>query len=164
MIHIRPANPADDAAIVRLLIDTFGHLYAAMGVEMSAERRAYLSAQASRRAFATAFVYEMRGEIVGTITLTPPSAESEAWLDGAWDLRLLAVDPRAHRQGIATALIAFAERQAAAGGATEICLHARRGIASQARLYSGCGYMRDPAGDLDGPPYQEGYRKRLAAR
>jgi len=163
MTTIRRANPADDAAIVRVLIDTFEHLYATMGVEMSPERRSYLSDQAARRAFATSFVCETDGGIVGTITLTPPSSHSEAWLDGAWDLRLLAVDPRMHGRGIATALIDFAEGQALAAGATDICLHARRGVAHQARLYAGRGYARDPAGDLDGPPYQEGYRKRLSA-
>lgn len=161
---IRRADPADDASIVRLLIDTFEHLYASMGIEMSQARRAYLSDQAARRAFATSFLYEANGEIVGTITLTPPSRHCEAWLDGAWDLRLLAVDPRAQGHGIATALIDFAEEQAMAAGATEICLHARRGIARQALLYVSCGYKADPAGDLDGPPYQEGYRKRLSAQ
>lgn len=163
MTNIRQANPADDASIVRVLIETFEHLYASMGIEMSPERRSYLSSQSARRAFATSFVYETEAGIAGTITLTPPSSHSEAWLDGAWDLRLLAVDPRMHGQGIATALIAFAEKQAVAAGAIDICLHARRGIANQARLYLGCGYTRDPAGDLDGPPYQEGYRKRLSA-
>jgi predicted N-acetyltransferase YhbS len=162
MTNIRAATPADDASIVRTLIETFEHLYATMGVEMSQARRAYLSDQAARRAFATSFVYETDGKVVGTVTLTPPSSHSEAWLAGAWDLRLLAVDPNMHGRGIATTLIDHAEQHALAEGATEICLHARRGIARQARLYVSRGYNRDLAGDLNGPPYQEGYRKRLA--
>ncbi len=159
---IRVAQPADDALVAQLLIDTFSHLYASMGVEMSLERRAYLSDQPSRRAFGTSFIYEIDGQAAGTITAVRPSAQCEAWIDGAWDLRLLAVDPRMQGRGVARALIAEAERWAVEAGATTICLHARRGVQVQAQLYPACGYSRDIAGDIDGQPFQEGYRKSLA--
>ena len=162
MSNIRKATPSDEHSISHVLLTTFEHLYHEMGVKMSEDRRSYLIDQATRRRFATSIVYEMDGEIIGTITLTPPSSHCEAWLDGAWDLRLLAVDPRMQGQGIGTALIEFAERQALEAGATEICLHARRGVAHQARFYTACGYERDAVGDLDVQPYQEGYRKRLS--
>jgi GNAT superfamily N-acetyltransferase len=132
-----------------------------MGVEMSSERRAYLSDQAGRRAVAETFIYEVDGKATGTMTLVPPSPESEAWIDGAWAVSLLAVSPQMQGRGIARELFAVLERNAVTAGATLMCLHARRGISNQARLYSGLGYVRDPAGDIDGRPFQEGYVKTL---
>ncbi|MGC1303250.1 MAG: GNAT family N-acetyltransferase [Caulobacteraceae bacterium] len=161
MTSIRIAREADDDLVVGLLIGSFSQLYAAMGVEMSPERRAYLSDQAGRRAFATTLLCEVDGVAAGTVTLVPPSTHSEAWVDGAWDLRLLAVAPGMQGRGIARALLAEAERRVKAAGGMEICLHARRGVPAQARLYPANGYVRDPAGDLDTQPFQEGYRKGL---
>ncbi|WEK41678.1 MAG: GNAT family N-acetyltransferase [Candidatus Sphingomonas colombiensis] len=161
MTGIRIAQPSDDDLVAQLLIRTFSHLYAAMDVKMSPAREAYLKDQAARRAFATAFVCEIAGEVVGTVTLVPPCPDSEAWISGAWDLRLLAVDPRMQGRGIAGALIEAAEQSASAAGATMMCLHARRGVANQARFYLAGNYVRDPAGDLDTEPFQEGYRKSL---
>lgn len=158
---IRMAEPTDDSSVIQLLIQTFSNLYRAMGVEMSAQREAYLRDQSNRRTFASTFLYEVDGEAAGTVTLVPPSSKSEAWIEGAWDLRLLAVDPDMQGRGVARALITYAENRARAAGATAMCLHARRGVASQARLYLGCDYVRDPAGDMDGQPYQEGYHKYL---
>ena len=106
-------------------------------------------------------IYKTDEQIIGTVTLIPPSLQSEAWIEGAWDLQLLAVDPRKQGQGIARALIDEAEKQAKAAGAPAICLHARRDVSNQARLYLACGYRPDPAGDIDAIPFLEGYRKDL---
>jgi len=161
MTNIRVAQSMDDDVIAQLLIKSFAHLYTEMGVEMSSERTGYLKDQAARRMFATCFVYEVVGEIVGTVTIVPPCSHSKAWLSGAWELRLLAVDPQIQGQGIARKLLKFAEQNANAAGARIICLHARRGVSNQARLYLTRGYVRDPSGDLDTHPFQEGYRKDL---
>jgi predicted N-acetyltransferase YhbS len=132
-----------------------------MGVTMSAEREAYLKDQAGRRAFAMSFVGEFQGEVLGTVTLVPPSAHSQAWVDDAWDLRLLAVASHMQGKGIARKLLEFAEQTAREAGAAAICLHARQGVVTQAALYRACDYVRDPAGDLDTLPVQVGYRKDL---
>ncbi len=161
MISIRRCSEADDDTVTRLLIRTFDRLYATMRLTMSPERRAYLGDQAGRRVFSLCFVGEIDGKAVATVTLTPPSARCDAWIDGAWDLRLLGVDPTAQRQGVARALVDYAERYARDRGGRWLCLHVRRGVAHQARFYHARGYARDPAGDLDGEPYQEGYAKKL---
>lgn len=161
MITIRAARVEDDGPIAALLIRTFKSLYARMGVEMSADRERYLEDQPGRRAYAITFVCVEDDEVLATVTLVPPSTRSEAWVTGAWDLRLLAVDDRMHGRGIASELLAAAERQAVNTGATAMCLHARRGVENQARLYIASGYVRDQAGDIDGEPFQEGYRKDL---
>ncbi len=132
-----------------------------MGVTMSAEREAYLKDQPARREFAMSFVAELQGELVGTVTLVPPSSRSEAWVDKAWDLRLLAVASHMPGKGVARKLLAFAEHTAREAGAVAICLHARQGVATQAALYCACHYVRDTAGDLDTVPVQVGYRKNL---
>lgn len=163
MTKIRIAQPTDDDIVIRLLIESFSYLYMTMGVEMSPEREAYLSNQAGRRMFATSFICEVDGKAAGTITVVPPCAQSEAWLTDAWALRLLAVAPGMQGRGIARALIEVAEGHARAAGAATMCLHARRGITNQARLYSRLDYIRDPVGDIDGQPFQEGYRKPLRA-
>jgi len=161
MNRIRIAEPADDDLIALLLIRSFSHLYASMGVDMSPIREAYLKDQKGRRAFATSFICEVDGLPVGTVTLVPPSSRSVAWISGAWELRLLAVDPERRGLGNARKLIGFAEQHAQAAGAAAVCLHARRGVPNQARLYIACDYVRAPAGDLDTEPFQEGYWKRL---
>ena len=161
MSNVYKAAPADDEAIVELLLKAFSNLYTTMGVEMSPQRAAYLSDHANRSSFAMSLIYRADDQIIGTVTLIPPSPRSKAWIQDAWDLQLLAVDPHRQGQGIARALIVEAERQAKAAGTPAICLHARRGISNQARLYLACGYRRDPAGDIDATPFREGYRKNL---
>ena len=161
MENIRIAQPVDDEHIGQLLIKTFSNLYAAMGVTMSTQREAYLKDQIGRRAFATTFVYEVDAKLRGTVTLVPPSPDSEAWKAGAWDLRLLAVDPDMQGKGIARKLLQFSEKVAGSAGGTAICLHARKGVESQAALYMACNYIRDRSGDLSTEPAQEGYRKDL---
>ncbi len=155
------AEQDNDKLLSELLISTFSNLYASMGVEMLEERRAYLCDQSGRRSFATTLIYEANGEAAGTITVVPPSSHSEAWIKGAWDFRLLAVDPRLQGHGIARLLLKEAEQRVKRAGATVICLTARRGVPAQARLYTSCGYTRDVAGDIDRQPFQEGYRKHL---
>lgn len=159
MARIRVAQPADDDIVAELLIRSFSHLYAAIHVTMTEDRKRYLEGQAARRPLSICLIYEADGSAVGTVTLTPPSSNSEAWVPGAWSLGLLAVDPRLHRRGVARALIHEAQRRTSLFGADVICLHARRGVPSQARLYLACGFIHDPAGDIDGDPFQEGYRK-----
>ncbi|WP_457349459.1 GNAT family N-acetyltransferase [Sphingomonas sp. UYP23] len=162
MTGIRIAQPADDDVLAKLLIRSFSHLYAATSVKMTPERERYLNGHACRSPLSTCFIYEHEGVAMGTVTLTPPSSNSEAWISDAWTLGLLAVDPRRHRRGIARELLHEAQLRARASGATVLCLHARRGVPSQARLYLTCGFVHDPAGDLDGKPLQDGYRKTLA--
>ena len=159
--NIRISRPADDDSIADLLIDAFSNLYAAMGTQMSPDRERYLKGQADRRHFAKTFVYEVDQRIVATVTLVPPCVQSEAWIDGAWDLRLLAVDAGVQGRGVARSLLKYAEEHASLAGATAMCLHTRRGVRSQSQLYLSCGYLRDPKGDLETDPVQDGYRKPL---
>lgn len=89
----------------------------------------------------------------------PPSRECKAWIDGAWQVRLLAVHPAMQGRGIARALLEDAERRAQVAGATDISLHARRGIRSQAKFYPAAEYFGDTVGDITSLPFRKAIAK-----
>jgi len=98
-------------------------------------------------------VAEVDGELVGTVALyRPGAAGSEAWVAGAADLRLLAVDARHHGKGFSAPLLDEAERLAREWGSPAVCLHIRQGVDGVGRLYQARGYRRDPSGDIDRLP------------
>jgi len=148
---VRPALPPDDAAIGELLVLAFERTYARKMPEvvMGELRKAELRDVKGKRAVARVWVYEKSGEIAGTVAVWPPEAKgSEAWIEGALDLRHLAVEER-HRNGdISRALLDAAETHAREVKATAVCLHVRRGAVGVRRLYESRGYLRRPEGDL----------------
>jgi ribosomal-protein-alanine N-acetyltransferase len=75
----------------------------------------------------------------------------------------LDVAPEHRRQGIARALMAEAERQAAATGCTAMALHVYTGNAAAIRFYAGCGFVyARPASGFYGPGLDaEVWRKEL---
>jgi predicted GNAT family N-acyltransferase len=85
--------------------------------------------------------------VVGTcrLLLTSPSAPADMAV-GSVRLGRLAVAPEQRRRGIASALLASAEREARAAGASRIVLHAQT---YAWRLYAALGYERC------GEPFQE---------
>jgi predicted N-acetyltransferase YhbS len=152
---IREATEGDDRAVGELLVAAFERTYARKmpEVTMSEERCAELRDVKSKRAVAKVWVFERGGEVVGTVAVWPPKAKgSEAWIEGAADLRHLAVDER-HRGGeVSKALIDVAEAWARGQGATAMCLHVRRGAVGVRKVYEARGYQRRPEGDLDFRP------------
>ena len=152
---IRLAAEADDGAIGDLLVQAFNTQHAAKmpGVVSTPERLADLRNQADKRRDWTVLVAEADGAVVGTVALTRPGApRSEAWIEGAAGLRLLAVAPSHHGQGLSSALMDEAERIARDWHVPALCLHTRRGAAGLHRLYQARGYIREPAGDIDRLP------------
>lgn len=149
---IRPATAADDRRVGDLLVEAFTNQYARLlpGYVVPPERLADLRNQAEKRAQASVLVVENAGEIIGTVALfRPGTGRSEAWIAGAADLRLLAIDPAWQGRGLARALMDHAEDLARSWKVPAICLHVRREFTEVARLYQARGYQRDPAGDLD---------------
>ncbi|MFL5321560.1 MAG: GNAT family N-acetyltransferase [Myxococcaceae bacterium] len=159
--QIREATPSDDVAIGELLVEAFVNSYARKMPEVvvTAERKAELRAVADKRKIAKVFVAELSGKVVGTVALWPPRAPgSEAWLEGASDLRHLAVSGSHRGLGISDALLDRAEQMAWELGSPVVCLHVRRGAQGVRELYVKRGYQRDEKGDLDKPSvYLEAY-------
>ena len=163
---VRNAVEADDSIIGELLVQAYLTQFAKKlpDVSYSAERLADLRNQSARRASASVLVAELDGRIVGTLTLYPGGApNSKAWIAGAADLRLLAIDPEFQGRGLSGKLLDAAEALARKWGVPAICLHTRQGASGIARLYHARGYVRDEAGDLDHRPslYLEAHVLRL---
>jgi predicted N-acetyltransferase YhbS len=155
LLSVRPARPEDDAEIGELLVRAFVDGYAKKlpQVVVTERRKQELRDVAGKRAEACVWVVTRAGAIVGTVALWPPGRpRSEAFLEGAWDLRHLAVDASVKGTGASGLLLDTAEAHARAAGAPSVCLHVRQGAVGVARLYQGRGYVRHPEGDLDRRP------------
>jgi predicted N-acetyltransferase YhbS len=151
---IREARAADDEAVGELLVRAFVARYAEKmpDVVVTERRQAELRDVAGKRAVAKVWVAEEEGRITGTVAVWPPGAHrSEAWLEGAFDLRHLAIDASRRGSGLSAALLEVAEGYARSSGAGAMCLHVRRGAVGLARMYMGRGYVRAPEGDIDHP-------------
>ena len=163
--RIREATAADDTAIGDLLVKVFVDAYARKlpEVVVTERRKAELRDVATKRKFARVWVAEVAGQIAGTVSLWPPGAQgSEAWLEGAADLRHFGIS-QAHRSPELTdALLSEAENAARQAKASAVCLHVRRGAIGVRRLYEARQYRPDPSGDIDALP--EVYLEALALR
>lgn len=167
-ITVRPAEARDDAAVGELLVTAFLEQYARKmpDVVYGEGRKAHLRDVAAKRAAADVWVADAAGVVVGTIALwAPGAAGSEAWVDGAADLRHLAVAASHRGTGLSRRLVGVAEERARSLGAAAVCLHVRRGAVGVRQLYEGLGYRAAPEGDLDRLPevYLEAFLKPLAA-
>lgn len=154
-VIIREAEPQDDAAVGELLVEAFVSTYAVKmpEVRVTEQRKRTLRDVAAKRAVAKVWVAVDEGRVVGTVALWPPGAPgAEAWIEGAADLRHLAVAASHRRAGTSKALLDTAEAWAREHGCSGVCLHVRRGAHGVARLYTGRGYVRRPEGDLDYTP------------
>ena len=163
---IRPAVAADDLVLGELQVRAYQTQYARKmpDLVMAPQRLADLRDQAEKRANALVLVAEIEAVIVGSVALYQWGApRCEAWIEGAANLRYLAVDAERHGRGLSGALLDAAEHQARSWGASHVCLHVRRDCVGIARLYESRGYDRDEGGDLDRLPqvFLEAYALRL---
>jgi predicted N-acetyltransferase YhbS len=141
-ILIRPLRDDDSIpAITRLLHAAFASL-AAMGFRYLATHQDDSTTERRLRR-GLAFVAELDGEIVGTITLRPPKSESRcAWYlrPGVWTCGQLAVRPDLQRQGLGRRLMDTVERRAIAEGAAELALDTAEGAAHLIAWYRRLGF------------------------
>lgn len=150
-ITIRLAREDDDALLGELQVAAYLAQYAGKRPHLmpGAQRLANLRDQAGRRLNGTVLVGERGGKIFGSVTLYRwGNPRTEAWIEGAADVRMLAVAPAFHGQGLSGALMDAGEAQAREWRASAVCPHARDGCDGVARLYMARGYRRDPAGDF----------------
>ncbi len=151
-MRIRQASERDDVEVGELLVRAFEETYRRKMPEvvMSDARRAELRKVAEKRAVAKVWVAEDDGRVVGTVSVFPSGVRgSEAFVDGGFDLRHLAVAESHRKTQASRLLLDTAEAWAREAGAKAICLHVRRGVRGVAQLYEARGYRRRPEGDLD---------------
>ncbi len=163
-ITIRRAAPEDDAQLGELLVTAYvaGYAKKLPHIVVSEARKRDLRAVSDRRDVAIILVAELHesrnsapstARIVGTVAIWPAGKPgSEAWIDGAVDLRHLATAPDLHGRGLSRILLDEAERIVRDElRATTICLHVRRGNEGVRAIYEARGYVRDESGDLEYP-------------
>jgi GNAT superfamily N-acetyltransferase len=92
----------------------------------------------------SAFVADLDGSVIGTITLLPPPAQSDCpWYlqPGVFSFGQFAVHPEHQRQGIGRRLLQFVEQQALSRGATELALDTAEGAAHLRQWYQRMGFL-----------------------
>ncbi len=154
-ITIRLTREDDDALLGELQVEAYLAQYAGKRPHLmpSAQRLANLRDQAGRRQSGTVLVGERDGAIFGCVTLYRwGNPKTEAWIEGAANVRMLAVAPAFHGHGLSGVLMDAAEAQARDWQAPAVCLHARDGCDGVARLYRARGYVREPAADFSPMP------------
>jgi GNAT superfamily N-acetyltransferase len=154
-IVIREAAAADDHDIGELLVQSFVEQYAKKlpEVTVSERRMRELRDVAGKRSVAKVWVACVESLVVGTVAIWPFGSErSEAFIEGAFDLRHLAVHSAWRGKNVSQLLLDEAERYAKSRRAPAVCLHVRRGALGVKRLYESRGYVCDPTGDIDALP------------
>ncbi len=142
---VRPARPEEYADVAALVVSAYsagGHLDASDGYA------AVLGDVAGRAELHPVLVAERDGELVGSVTLTPPGTplSKDAGADES-EFRFLGVAPRAWGTGVAEALVAACEAHARAAGAAAMVISVIEWNEAGLRLYDRLGYRRVPDRD-----------------
>lgn len=128
MDRLRPARPADVAAIERLVARAYGDYAESIGVRPGP----MLDDYAARVAAGEASVLEDEDGIVGLVVLIDK--------DGYLLLDNVAVDPARQGEGLGRVLVAFAEEEARRRGFADIRLYTHQAMTGNIALYRRLGY------------------------
>ncbi|TDC82241.1 GNAT family N-acetyltransferase [Micromonospora sp. KC606] len=160
---VRPATPADHAAVARLTVAA----YEADGQLKGEHGYAAVLADVDTRAGAGAVLVAVdgaTGAVLGSVTFVlPGSPFAELCGFGEAEFRMLAVDPVAQGRGAGEALVRACVDRAVALGCTAVVICVRGGMAEAARrLYERLGFERAPERDWSPAPGVELLGLRLA--
>lgn len=153
-LHIRPAGPADFAAISSLTVAAYeadgqlggGHGYGAVLADVAGRARAADSEL-------LAAVDEASGRVLGAVTfILPGSPYAELSGPGQAEFRMLAVDPAAQRRGVGEALVRACVERAASLGCSAVVISVRDMSVAAQRLYARLGFVRTPQRDWSPMP------------
>lgn len=93
----------------------------------------------------------LTGEVLGMVVCARPSSPScQVAKSGEAEMHLLAVDPQARRQGVASALIRAFEQRSRSNGYSKAVLSTQPTMAPAQRLYERHGYHRNRRRDWSG--------------
>jgi ribosomal protein S18 acetylase RimI-like enzyme len=151
-VLVRPAEPADYAAIARLSVAA----YRADGQLDAAPHYAAELADVPARARAgelLAAVDETTGEVLGSVLFVLPGTPyAELSGPGEAEFRMLAVDPAAQGRGVGSALVRACLARARELGCHRVVLCTRSFAAAAHRLYARLGFVRTPERDWSPMP------------
>jgi len=165
MVLVRPADPAEYAAIGELTVAA----YRADGqfVDDNPYEHALRDvAGRARHNEVLVAVDEERDAILGAVTFVLPGSDlAELSRPGEAEFRMLAVDPAAHGRGVGQALVRACLARAPAHGCSAVVICTRDFAKPAQRLYERMGFVRVP--ELDWSPMPDvsllGLRLRLPA-
>lgn len=131
---IRPACPADDAALRELDLRTWSpDVTPATRAEL---RKPFFTAECGT---ADVLVAERDGAVAGYVKLSPPTGLAAS--RHVLEIRGLVVDPAHQRRGIATRLLRAAAQEASHRGVTRLTLRVLAPNVAARKLYETCGYI-----------------------
>jgi GNAT superfamily N-acetyltransferase len=139
---IRRWNESDDLTALTDLLHRAYKPLADMGLRFLATHQDE-TVTLKRLSEGLAFVGEIDGKVIATITLLPPEVvNGTPWYDrpDVSSMHQLAVEPELQRQGIATKLIHHVEEEAKKIGATELALDTAEGAHHLIKYYKKLGY------------------------
>lgn len=146
-LRVRPATPADFAAIARLTVAAYeadGQLKGEHGYGT------VLADVATRAESGEVLVAEdATGSVLGSVTFVLPGTRyAELSRPGEAEFRMLAVDPAAQGRGAGAALVRACLDRATERGCSAVVICVRRGMVETAqRLYERMGFVRTPEKD-----------------
>ncbi|MBX7265375.1 GNAT family N-acetyltransferase [Micromonospora sp. Llam7] len=145
---VRPAGPADFAAVARLTVAAYEADGQLKGETGYAEVLADVVGRAAHGDVLVA-VDPVTGRLLGSVTFVlPGSRYAELCGPGEAEFRMLAVDPAAQSRGAGAALVDACVARANELGCTALTICVRAGHAEPAhRLYRRRGFVRVPARD-----------------
>lgn len=147
---IRPARPADHAAIAELTVAAYG---ADGQLDGDHDYDKHLRDVATRASSASMLVaVDADDMVLGAVTYVLPGSEyAEVSRAGEAEFRMLAVAPAAQGRGVGEALARHCVARAAAEGCTAVVICVRDMAAPARRMYDRIGFTRAP--ELDWSPY-----------
>ena len=150
-MEIRTPQPDEYAALGALTVAAYRSV---QGWDLDDGYAAELADVNGRAAAAELFVALVDGELVGGITYvgdhTNPYAEDLR--GGEAGIRMLAVDPSIHGQGVGRALMERCVEQARGEGRRSLVLHSTPWMTAAHRLYARLGFVRAPDRDWHPQP------------
>lgn len=96
-------------------------------------------------AYANIVVETDDGRVVGAVNLSTSENEfAHVATEGEVEMRMLAVDPAFHRQGVGTLIVGSVQRKAQEAGFERVVLSSRKNMTNAHRMYEKCGFQLAP--------------------
>ena len=149
-MEIREVRPEEHAALGALTVAA----YRTMGRELPPEYEAELADVAARVGVAPVLVATESGALLGGVTYIPDADNplAEHVDPHAASLRMLAVDPSAHRRGVGRRLTEACTARAASEGKESLILHTVDTNVTGLAFYEALGFERAPELDWEPSP------------
>jgi len=147
---VRPAGPADHAAIRALLELAYSPYAAELDPAVWCAYRADLLDVDRHARHGTLLVAVVDGEIVGSVAFYPDATDQDlGWPAGWASGRALAVHPHHRGHGVAGALLRELEQRTRESGAAVFAFHTSRFMTTARAIYERMGYQRVPGFDRE---------------